>query len=184
MTCKRVCFYGGPGVGKSTLAAAVFAALKTQHYPVELVDEAIKGMAWQELPARGFDTVWLFGKQIRREDIVLRSGGYVISSGPIMMQCYYMQHRGESWAKDLINIAQLSEEIYPSIHLFVDRVVPYKPEGRYEATEEEATRHDFMIRDFLSYHNLKVHRVNAKALAATMKHVRTFLAHPAGPQTH
>jgi hypothetical protein len=136
---KRICFFGGPGSGKSTIAAKVFAELKSRHLPFELVDEAIKGMAWRKIPPQGFDSVWLLGKQIHREDVVLRSGGSVVTGGPPLQQLVYMKYRKEPYWFDLLQVIQHFESQYPAVNILLQRNVPYQTEGRYESTEEHAS---------------------------------------------
>jgi len=36
---RRICLYGGPGVGKTVEAAKIFAGMKIQHQKIELVQE-------------------------------------------------------------------------------------------------------------------------------------------------
>ena len=52
--------FGGPGCGKSTIAAELFAILKKQGYEVELVTEYAKDKVWEEslksvIPAKMYD---------------------------------------------------------------------------------------------------------------------------------
>lgn len=44
---KIVAMFGGPGIGKSTTAAAVFAGLKQRGHNVELVHEVAKDLTWE-----------------------------------------------------------------------------------------------------------------------------------------
>ena len=44
-----VSFYGGPGIGKSTMSSRVFSELKSMNYEVELATEYAKDLTWQEL---------------------------------------------------------------------------------------------------------------------------------------
>jgi len=41
----RINFFGGPGVGKSTLAAQLFGWLKAENFDAELVQEFVKTWA-------------------------------------------------------------------------------------------------------------------------------------------
>ena len=43
---RRINIYGGPGVGKSTLAASIFAFMKKRGDNVELVQEFVKQFAY------------------------------------------------------------------------------------------------------------------------------------------
>ena len=44
-------FYGGPGIGKSTMAAKMFAALKTAGVKTELVGEFAKDLVYDRKAA-------------------------------------------------------------------------------------------------------------------------------------
>ena len=60
-------FFGGPGVGKSTLAAQLFGYLKAKGFDVELAQEFIKTWAYQRRELRSFDYVYTFAKQLHAE---------------------------------------------------------------------------------------------------------------------
>lgn len=142
---KRINLVGGPGVGKSTIAADIWSALKKLHKPVELVDEAIKGMAWQKIPPQGFDSVWLFGKQLHREEVVLRSGGMVVTSGPLLLQTGYMFANNTAYTAGMVKVAQAFEAAYPSLSVWIERDVPYQSEGRYETSEQAKHMDDVLF---------------------------------------
>lgn len=139
------------------MAARVFTRLKELHLPFELVDEAIKSMAWRKIPPEGFDSLWLFGKQIHREDVVLRSGGSVVTGGPPLQQIVYMRLRKEEFSHDLMHVAQMFEKQYPAVNILLSRNVPYSTEGRYQSNEAEAKEIDLLTRKVLDYSDVEYH---------------------------
>jgi len=52
----------GPGVGKSTLMAQLFARLKILGYEVEMVPEYVKEKVWDESWKVMEDAIYVFGK--------------------------------------------------------------------------------------------------------------------------
>lgn len=44
---RVITLWGGPGSGKSTMAAEIYARLKRQLCNVEMVREYVKGWAWE-----------------------------------------------------------------------------------------------------------------------------------------
>jgi len=172
---RRICFFGGPSSGKSTIAAKVFAELKSQHRPFELVDEAIKRMAWQKIAPKGWDSVWLFGKQIHHEDIVLRSGGCVVTGGPPLQQIVYMKFRAEPCWRDLMNVAQKFETEYPAVNILLRRNVPYQTEGRYEATEDHAARIDRDTVDLLKEARVSYNQFVPQQFTEIMAHIMKLI---------
>jgi predicted ATPase len=59
---KVINLYGGPGTGKSTTAAALFALMKREGYNVELVTEFAKDLVWTERNKELGDQIYIFGK--------------------------------------------------------------------------------------------------------------------------
>lgn len=168
---NRVCLYGGPGVGKSTMAARIFARLKELHLPYELVDEAIKPLAWQKIQPQGFDSLWLLGQQIHMEDIILRSGGRVVTGGPSIQQVVYMRMRNEEFSSDLFRVAQMFEHEHPAINILLTRNVPYSADGRYQNDEEEARKIDELTRHLLKHSYVGYREFVPQQLEEIMKYI-------------
>jgi hypothetical protein len=157
MIRRRVNFYAGPGVGKSTTASFVFAAIKNKiiheglDVQVELVQEYIKSWAWEGRKPRGFDQVYVCAKQMRREEIPLRNGvDMVISDSPLLLQCAYAKKNDVPCWEHLVGMVEEFEKEYPSIHIFLERGDrPYVAKGRYE-TPEQARIMDNYVRSMLT----------------------------------
>lgn len=84
--------YGGPGCGKSTLAAATFAYLKRLGYNAELMREPFKAGIWDGYRAGLEDAVWIAGT-IYHELMQYKRGGVdvVVSDCPLLLGRIYAQ---------------------------------------------------------------------------------------------
>ena len=151
----RINLYGGPGSGKSTCAASVFAKLKMLGVPVELVAEYIKLWAYEKRKVESFDQVYIFAKQQRREDRLLRAKVQVIvSDSPLYLQCMYAKRFNAPGWEELINLARKFEEKYSSINLLLKRHNGrYDTGGRYQS-KDEALQVDTEIREFLDTYKI------------------------------
>lgn len=135
----RINFYGGPGVGKSTLAAHLFAWLKQQGFDAELAQEWIKTWVYQGRKMASFDYVYTFANQLHTEDRLLQAGiNIVVTDSPLYLQVIYALHQKMEAANELWKIARRFEAAYPSVNFVVARQTAYKPLGRYETAQQAA----------------------------------------------
>lgn len=148
---RRVSFYAGPGCGKSTMAYRSMSFLKSKGIECEFVSEHVKDWAYSNQRPGGFDQVFLFGTQLRKEDILLRSGVdvTVTESPPFLAVCYGIV-QGLPEITSLIPIAQAFEKQYPSLNFIIRRKgAKYSSLGRYES-HKEAKKMDTLISEQLS----------------------------------
>ena len=149
----RINLFAGPGAGKSTTSAWIFAELKKKGYSVELVSEYVKGWAISNRPVVGFDQVYLLGKQMQYEWRLIANGiKTIVTDSPILLSACYAKLYCEE-----LNIHSHMEAIVaeyekrnPSINIFLNRDnKPYKTEGRYQS-ENQAKELDLIVRDTLN----------------------------------
>lgn len=88
--------FAGPGGGKSTLAAALFAKMKENDINCEMVREYVKSWAWQEREIKTTDQLYVLAKQSQAESILYGKVDYVITDCPIMLPGVYqlLYHKG------------------------------------------------------------------------------------------
>ena len=138
----RINFFGGPGVGKSTLAAQLFGWLKAENFDAELVQEFVKTWAYQGRQLKSFDHVFTFASQLHTEDLFLQSGvNMVVTDSPILLQVMYQYMKNLPGHVEMKHLAGVFEDQHPSINFLVDRQVEYKPQGRYQTAEAAAAIH-------------------------------------------
>ena len=146
----RINFYGGPGVGKSTLAARVYAELnRAGAVSVELVQEFIKVWAYEGKQLDTFDQVYIFGQQLWAEHCRFKAGvEVIITDAPVLLQCVYMHRLNPTVSVNLQEVALEYEKAYPALNFLVLRSVPYRREGRYQ-DEPELQELDDSIKGFM-----------------------------------
>lgn len=143
---RRICLFGGPGVGKSTSAAWLYSQLKMRHYQAEFVQEYVKTLAYEGRVPEGADQIWLLGKQTRREDVLLRNGvDVVVTDSPVLMSTCYAKKYGSMGWQHLMALSDEFDKVYKPLNIFLDRMgKSYDQNGRYQ-DEEQAKELDGMI---------------------------------------
>ena len=126
--------FGGPGSGKSTGAAYVFALLKMAGVNAELVTEAAKDMTWEESFKNLTDQVFVFGKQAHRLFRCADKVQVIVTDSPIFLSTIY--NKDNKIDNSLYNLVIDVMERYDNINILLNRVKPYNPIGRSQTAEE------------------------------------------------
>lgn len=133
-------FYGGPGSGKSTMAARVFAELKELKYNAELVTEVAKDLTWEKSFNVLDNQLYVFAKQYHRLWRLKNNVDIIVTDSPLVFSLVY-GNTSEIF-KQLVK-----EEFnkFNNINIFLQRTKEYQPKGRSQ-TEEEAKLIDGIIK--------------------------------------
>ena len=142
--------YAGPGTGKSTTAAWLFAHLKKEGVNAELVTEYAKDKVWEESHKVLHNQVYVFGKQHHRLKRLLGKVDVVITDSPIMMGIVY-DVEGNVPLKEL---AYYEYSKMSNINFFLERSKKYNPAGRNQ-NEEEAIIMDKKIKSHMDEYGLE-----------------------------
>lgn len=140
---------GGPGVGKSTLTAAVFAKLKDAGVDCEMASEFAKELVWEQRNETFKDELYIFAKQAHR---VFRLNGKVdviITDRPLILTCFYAQDD-----KALCDLCLDRFNQYNNLNYYIAREKVYNPNGRNQ-TEEEAKQIDIATLNILKGYGIQ-----------------------------
>jgi len=124
---------GGPGSGKSTGAAYVFAQLKMKGINCEIVPEWAKEQVWERRQKPFENQLYVLGKQSYRLSRLRNEVDIVITDSPILMGAFYCQSL--PYAKDFTEVLVGVHNEYDNMNFFVKRVKPYNPKGRFQDEE-------------------------------------------------
>lgn len=121
--------YGGPGTGKSTTQAAVFAELKRRGLVAEMMREFVKGPVWDGYFALLEDQVFILGSQYHELKRFERGGvEVVVSDAPILLSLAYGEKEGEAFAA---YVKELHGR-FKTLDIFLRRVKPFEQKGRVQ----------------------------------------------------
>lgn len=141
--------YGGPGVGKSTNAAKVYAYLKEHGYNVELAAEYAKDLVWQESLHVLKNQIYIFGKQHHRLWRLKDKVDVIITDAPLL-QGYVYGHDSDIF-KSLI-LEEYNE--FNNLNIILQRQHKFQQVGRYQ-NEIESIEIDNKIKSILEDNNIK-----------------------------
>jgi len=144
---KVVNLYGGPGCGKSTAAAYLFARLKSKHIDAGLVGEVAKELIYLGNEVQLLNQAKMLGAQYGKLEDFRRSKIQVaVSDSPLAMQVVYC--RGLFYYDEIAALNKKLDSAFDNINVFIRRCNPYQTNGRMQ-TEAEAIALDHKIKEFM-----------------------------------
>jgi predicted ATPase len=156
---KIINLYGGPGAGKTTMAAYLFYRLKAAGFRAELVGEAAREIIYDRNPgvtaAQLIDNQFLIsGLQVERIKRLERHGIEVaIADSPLRQGLAYVTDI-ELRAALTNAIARFEGFMSPAFNVFVQRTIgTYDKESRAQ-TEEQARTLDDKIWKLMRMHSI------------------------------
>jgi nicotinamide riboside kinase len=147
---------GGPGTGKSTFCAGIFAALKWDDVDCEMALEYAKDLVWDNNLSKLENQLYVFGKQQSRLFRLNGKVDVVVTDAPLFNSIIY-DAKGDKLFTKLVLREQSS---YENLNIFLVRKKKYNPNGRHQ-TFAQAKELDKKILNALKKHRLKFEKVEA-----------------------
>lgn len=156
--------FGGPGVGKSSIAAGLTYQLKKNHITCDNPYEFPKLLAWDENYSAISDQLYVVANQHRG---IVKSYGkvdYIILDSPILLSLiykdYYNEKRGCDYPSRLYmesfdNMILDMHKGYDTINILLKRVGGLHNEKERYHSLEESIEIDNMIQEQLEFHNIE-----------------------------
>jgi len=140
--------FAGPGAGKSTICAHVFAELKWLGVNCEMALEHAKDLVWQKSFEVLENQLYVFGKQQHRLFRLNGKVDVVITDSPlinsVIYDCRRLSDKTAGFSRLLQAMVLGEHEVYDNLNFFIERHKRYKPEGRRQ-TEDQAKELDSQI---------------------------------------
>lgn len=130
--------FGGPGTGKSTLAAALFSNLKIKGVNVELVTEFAKDLVWSERNKELKNQVYILGKMYHKLWRLNDKVDVVVIDSPLPLCIYYDQNNTPGMKDFVMGLFNQ----FTNINILLERNFPYQQEGRYQDEDNALKVHN------------------------------------------
>lgn len=140
-------FYGGAGIGKSTIAADIFSKLKRMGYKTELVGEYAKWLWYQNATDIVQDQLYLFAEQVHRLKTLERYGvEYAVCDSPLPLNIVYNCEPDEVFAHLVLH----EHAKFDNVEYLLRRNDEFiNIDGRKETTLKRAKEKDVEIKEVL-----------------------------------
>lgn len=146
----------GPGSGKTTMAALLFAEMKIKGYNVEYVQEYAKKLVWLKDFDKLNNQYLVSKKQADLFNNICGNVNFIVTDGSLLHGLYYNKYN----KNNVSNIEKTEDLIlnsfykFKNINIFIDRgEFPYEQAGRIE-NFQEAKIIDNKLLDYLDYYQI------------------------------
>ena len=162
--------YGGPGSGKSTTMAGIFAELKWMGVNCEMAPEFAKEKVWEESLAVLGNQIYVFGKQLHTIHRLIDKVDVIVTDSPLLLSLIY-GNEGDAFKNLVLDV----QNRFDNYNVFLTRIKEYNPAGRLQ-NEDEAKEIDSRIKSMLATNNVYFSIVEgnknaAKAIATDIKSI-------------
>lgn len=131
---KIVNLFGGPCIGKSTLAAELFAYFKKNtDGEFELVNEVAKDFSWEERWKALSCQPYIFGKQLFKQHKLVGKVDYIFTDSPLLLSNVYdSQYFSTNFPKSVVDIFKT----FDNMNYVLEREDGFNEKGRHHNLEE------------------------------------------------
>ena len=149
MKTKVLNLFAGPGCGKSTTMAGVFAELKWRGIDCEMATEFAKTKVWEESFKTLHCQTYVFGKQLHSMFRLRGKVQAIITDSPLLLSLIYDKRNLPSFTQLVLD----EFNSFNNINVALRRQKKYNPNGRMQ-TEKQAQEIDGRIRHILDQNNI------------------------------
>ena len=155
---------GGPGTGKTTVAAELFSKLKEKGYEVENVSEFAKELVWEGRNEAFDDRLYMHGEQNHRLMQMNNKLDYIITDSPLFLTAvynnYYLKDKfPKSYNQMIENVTLETFKLYNNKVYLLDRNTGYKIVGRRE-NKNTAKQIDEALIKYLDKNKIKYKKLS------------------------
>jgi len=161
---KLINLFGGPGIGKSSIAAGIFYKLKKKHVSCNNPYEFPKTLAWDNNIPAIKDQLYVFANQHRGIAQSYGKVDYIIIDSPILFSKIYHSYYTEGYPAEFYGdwfhkmILELHNK-YDNINILLDRADGvHNDEERFQ-NYEESLMIDKLCKKVLEENNIPYHTV-------------------------
>ena len=155
--------FAGPGVGKSTTAAKVFAELKMRGVNCEMALEFAKDKVWEESFKTMDDQIYIFGKQFHKIWRLKDKVDVIICDSPLPISIVYDRENSKTFHKLIME--QFNK--FQNKNYYIIRSTDYQESGRVQ-TKEEAEKIDKIVENVKNTFNIEHKNVEIDDAAGTI----------------
>jgi hypothetical protein len=173
---KIVNLFGGPGIGKSSIASGVTYKLKKKHITCDNPYEFPKSLAWDNNNEAIKDQLFVLANQHRG---IVKSFGkvdFIVLDSPILLSLVYRSvYKGNEYPATLYDTEHFDKLVldihnqYDSINIVLDRGEGHhNDKERYQSLEEsqelDKKIEETLIKNNITYHKVKVGKDTVKKI--------------------
>jgi nicotinamide riboside kinase len=144
--------FGGPGCGKSTTMARLFADLKTKGLNVEMVSEFAKDLVYEQRQETMKDELYIFAKQHHRMFRVNDKVDVIITDRPLLLTNIYakLYLPENDFRNDLVNLVRSTFNNFDNYNILLNRNgIEYKTEGRLQDLEQSKEIDEMTLKELV-----------------------------------
>jgi len=146
---KVINLFGGPGVGKSTIASGLFYHMKIAGYNCELTGEYVKGKVYEGTKYPFKDQLYTYACQNKLIKQLIDKVDYVICDSPLFLSVIYQSQETPLFT----DFAVENFKRYDNVNFLIRRHHKYQPTGRIH-TEKQSCEISALLEEKLQEYEI------------------------------